>query len=84
MMGDRLALAIEASLVGEKPLLQRVMNAGQRLSAPVSLDAIAQRTATAVSALPLSVRRLQTPEPLPITLSHGLEKLTQCTRQNSL
>ncbi|MGD1896527.1 MAG: nicotinate phosphoribosyltransferase [Phormidesmis sp.] len=82
VVSDRLALTIEGSLPGEVPLLQRVMHNGEPLVATESLDAIAQRTAASVKALPASVRRLQAPEPLTIEISHGLEQLTQHTRQN--
>ena len=80
---DRLGLALESTLLHEEPLLQRVMHDGVRLSPPESLDDIAQRTAAAVSALPLSVRRLQDPQPLPVNISDGLEALTARTCQTS-
>ncbi|MEM9087276.1 MAG: nicotinate phosphoribosyltransferase, partial [Cyanobacteria bacterium P01_F01_bin.53] len=46
IVGDRLALTLEGSMPGEKPLLQRVMSNGQRLAPSESLDAIAQRATT--------------------------------------
>jgi len=82
IVGDRLALSIEASHPDEKPLLQRVMSQGQRLSESPSLAAIAQRTAAAVSTLPSAVRRIHNPQRFPITLSHGLTDLIQITRQH--
>ncbi|MEL6938832.1 MAG: nicotinate phosphoribosyltransferase [Cyanobacteria bacterium J06598_1] len=81
VVGDRLALSIEGSLPGETPLLQRVMHNGKQLVASESLDAIAQRTAASVAALPPTVRQLQAATPLTVTISHGLEQLTQHTRQ---
>ena len=83
--GDRLALGIEAANVDEIPLLQRVMKAGVRLT-PVeppseNLAKIARRTAQTVSQLPESVVQLQSPTPLPVEISHGLESLTQSTRK---
>lgn len=79
--GDRLALTIEGAIADEEPLLQRVMHGGERLNAPESLDAIAQRTANSVKALPPEVCRLQNPQPLTAKISHGLDKLTQHTRK---
>lgn len=83
VVSDRLALQIEGSLPAEQPLLQRVMADGARLSPPESLDHIAQRTAAAVSALPLSVRQLQNSQPLSVSISHGLAQLTESTRQQA-
>ncbi len=80
VVGDRLALTIEGALPAEEPLLQRVMHQGARMIPPESLSQIAERTAAAVAALPLSVRRLQDPQPLPVEISHGLEQLTEHTR----
>lgn len=82
VISDRLALSIESSVAQEVPLLQRVMTDGKRLLAPEALDAIAKRTLESVSALPPSVRRLQDPETLEVMLSHGLEQLTEHTRQS--
>ncbi|MEO0708926.1 MAG: nicotinate phosphoribosyltransferase, partial [Cyanobacteria bacterium J06649_5] len=76
-VGDRLGLAIEGSLTDETPLLQRVMHQGVRLAAPESLDAIAQRTANAVQALPIAVRQLQDPQRCPIEISQGVGTLTE-------
>ena len=90
IVGDRLALAIESSVaspeespeIKEVPLLQRVMTNGERLLAPEDLSVIAQRTAESVTALPPSVCGLQKPDPIQVTLSHGLEQLTERTRQS--
>ncbi|WP_370623416.1 nicotinate phosphoribosyltransferase [cf. Phormidesmis sp. LEGE 11477] len=84
IIGDRLALAIESTQQGEVPLLKRVMHDGMRISESESLDNIAARTAETMQALPESVRRLQTPEPLTIELSSGLESLIQSTQKRSL
>lgn len=82
VVSDRLALNIEGSTADEEPLLRRVMAGGQRLAHPRSLDDIAQKTTAAVSALPLATRRLDDPESLPVTISHGLERLTNDTRRS--
>ena len=85
MVGDRLALHIEAASADEIPLLQRVMKAGVRL-APAeppaeSLPTIARRTAQTVSELPDSAKSLHSPVPLSVELSHGLEQLAENTRK---
>lgn len=85
IVSDRLALHIEAASPDEIPILQRVMKAGIRLSPPEppseSLEKIARRTAQTVSQLPPSVVTLQSPTPLAVTLSHGLETLIQSTQR---
>ena len=84
---DRLALHIEAASPDEIPLLQHVMKAGIRLSPTEppseSLEKIAHHTAQTVRQLPPSVTTLQSPTPLSVTLSHGLETLTQSTQKQS-
>lgn len=81
IVGDRLALNIEASYENEQPLLQRVMHNGRRLAEAPSLEDIAKRATKAVAALPESVRRLQKAEPLPVEISHGLDNLLESTRR---
>ncbi|MEL6469725.1 MAG: nicotinate phosphoribosyltransferase [Cyanobacteria bacterium J06623_4] len=85
IVSDRLSLTIEGALPEEVPLLQRVMHNGERLTSPESLDTIAQRTADTVSTLPDSICQLKPPEStansLTITLSHGLEQLTEHTQR---
>ena len=83
IVGDRLALSLESTQQSEIPLLKRVMRDGSLIAEPESLEAIAQRTAETVQALPDSVRRLQNPETLPVKLSHGLENLINDTQQQS-
>jgi nicotinate phosphoribosyltransferase len=78
---DRLALMSEAPAPGELPLLQLVMRQGQRLNPLESLDQIAARTASQVTALPQAVRAVTTPKSLPVNLSTGLRQLTAMTRQ---
>ena len=81
IVADRLALHIEAASGEEMPLLQRVMKAGMRLAPPKTLADIAERTAESVRQLPSSVVSLQSPEPLSVEISHGLERLTESTRR---
>ena len=64
-----------------EPLLQPVMQKGQRLQLPESLEAIAQRTAQSVASLPDSVRRLDHPLPPRIEISANLLDLTFKTQQ---
>jgi len=86
---DRLGLQTEAPRSGEIPLLQPVMQAGQRLPSAVdscspalSLAAIAQRTRAQVQQLPASLRQVTNPGPSPVTLSADLEALTAATRRH--
>ena len=81
IVGDRLALSIEASQAEERPLLERVMHNGLRLTRSPELDEIAQRTTEAVSMLPKSVCKLHSPTPLSVEISHGLNELLASTRQ---
>ncbi len=64
-----------------EPLLQPVMQKGQRLQLPESLEAIAQRTARSVASLPDSVRRLDQPLPPRVEISANLLDLTFKTQQ---
>jgi len=83
IVGDRLALSIESAQQNEVPLLQRVMHDGIQIAEPDSLDAIAQRTTKTVQSLPASIRCLESPDPLPLELSQGLENLTQSTQKSA-
>ncbi len=83
IVSDRLALSLESTQQSEVPLLKRVMRDGIQIVEPESLDAIAQRTAETVQALPDSVRRLQNPNPLPIEISPALASLKKTTQKSS-
>ncbi len=92
VIGDRLGLLSEvadptapwtAGQPGEQPLLQLVMQQGQRLQPPESLATIAQRTRQSVTHLPTAVRDLQSPVPLTVTPSLALQTLVAETRQSS-
>jgi nicotinate phosphoribosyltransferase len=78
--GDRLALANEAPTASETPLLQKVMQAGKRLWEAESLEAIAQRTRTAVQSLPAALRQVENPASLDLIVSEALQQLTEQTR----
>jgi nicotinate phosphoribosyltransferase len=77
---DTLALASETTHSGD-PLLQSVMQAGERLHKPETLEAIAQRTRQSVQSLPKSVRQIHQPTLIEPTISKSLEELTHKTEQ---
>ncbi|MGF1460928.1 MAG: nicotinate phosphoribosyltransferase [Leptolyngbyaceae cyanobacterium] len=78
---DWLGLASESHNHGAQPLLQPVMQAGQRVSEPESLATIAERTAHSVAALPESSRRVRDPSAYDVEITPELLALTQTTRQ---
>jgi len=85
VQGDRLVLADEPDL--EKwgtPLLQLVMQAGQRCFPPESLATIAARTAQSVASLPDETRQIRQPTALTVTISAALQDLYDRTRRRSL
>lgn len=65
-----------------QPLLQLVMQQGQRLQSDESLTAIAERTAASVASLPAAVRQVRHPQSLPLEFSAGLQDLTRRTQQS--
>ncbi len=68
-VSDRLGLVTETPEPDEIPLLQPVMQAGERLTTPEPLHAIGDRTTANVAQLPGSIRQLEHPiaPDLPIT-----------------
>jgi nicotinate phosphoribosyltransferase len=81
LIKDRLALASEAPLENEQPLLQLVMKQGQRVQPSESLKDIQKRTAASVATLSTSARQLDDPTWLPVEISDALQQLTQATQQ---
>lgn len=79
---DCLGLHQDSEQEGQ-PLLQRVMKAGQRLTQPESLEAIAQRTLASVQSLPAANRQIDQPSPIDVQLSTDLQTLTADTRRHS-
>jgi nicotinate phosphoribosyltransferase len=79
---DRLGLVTETADGEEQPLLQPVMQAGQRLHPPESLAAIATRTAQSVASLPLQTRQLDQPIPVSLVLSEVLTETMQAIRHH--
>ncbi|MGB3516052.1 MAG: nicotinate phosphoribosyltransferase [Elainellaceae cyanobacterium] len=80
---DRLALMEEEAQPGEVPLLQLVMDKGDRCLEAEPLEAIATRTAAAVQALPASLRDLDHPVMTSPILSTALQTLTQDTQDRA-
>lgn len=78
---DRLGLVSESSFENQQPLLQLVMQQGERLQSQETLEAIQKRTAGSVASLPSSTRQLQEPTPLSVEISDALQQLTQATQQ---
>ncbi|NEP02926.1 MAG: nicotinate phosphoribosyltransferase [Symploca sp. SIO2E9] len=81
ILKDRLGLVSESSLENEQPLLQLVMQQGQRLQSPETIEDIQKRTASSVASLPSSTRQLHEPLPLSVEISDALQQLTQATQQ---
>jgi nicotinate phosphoribosyltransferase len=84
LIQDRLALASEAPLDNEQPLLQLVMKQGQRVQPPEPLTEISQRTAASVATLSTSIGQLNDPTPLAVQISDHLLQLTQATQHRQI
>ncbi|MEM8807616.1 MAG: nicotinate phosphoribosyltransferase [Cyanobacteria bacterium P01_G01_bin.38] len=82
-LGDRLGLADESAQPSEVPLLQPVMQKGQRLSHPDPLQQIAERSAASVAALPTAVRQVTQPVSFDVALSAELQQLTAATQRSA-
>jgi nicotinate phosphoribosyltransferase len=74
---DRLGLISEPPSEGEKPLLERVMEQGERRYPHETVEQIRDRTAAAVTTLPPQTRRLENPIPLTVNISSQLQQLTE-------
>ena len=84
LIQDRLALASEAPLENEQPLLQLVMKQGERVQPPEPLTEISQRTAASVATLSTSIRQLDDQTPLAVQISDHLQQLTQATQHRQI
>jgi len=82
--GDRLGLATEAAVAGERSLLDCVMMNGKRTAAAESLAVIAQRTAASVAALPAGARSLNCDSPPSPIVSDALQALQQSLNPASI
>lgn len=78
---DRLALATETPMEGEKPLLELVVKGGERVVPADTLEEIATRTSTSVAALPLETRRLDNPLSIDVAVSPQLQTLREQTQK---
>ncbi len=89
-VGDRLGLMVEQrsaepspdALTGEQPLMQLVMQQGQRLHPTETLETIAQRTARSVASLPTTVRQIDEPVSFPVEPSTALLDLIAQTQRH--
>ena len=84
VQADRLGLKTEPSKPNEVPLLQMVMQAGQRTQPPLSLDIIQTRTAQSVASLPANSRQRHNTSTIVAQLSDDLQTLTDNTRRTTL
>lgn len=71
---DRLGLVTESSQT-EQPLLQLIMQQGERVQPPETLAAIAERACASVASLPTATRRLEQPIPVSVEASECLKAL---------
>lgn len=65
-------------------LMKLVMEGGQRVHPPETLETIALRTAQSVASLPLEIRHFPEGITFNVTLSPSLEELTKTTLKNSV
>ncbi len=80
--GDRLGLIAEDPQTDEVPLLQKVLQQGNRICLPESLEEINSRTAASVMALPDTARQLENPSSPPVEISQKLQGLTEKAKHN--
>lgn len=66
---DRLALATESPQNNEEPILQLIMQQGERLYSPRNLDSIQKRTRNSVLSLPQATRRIENPTSVKVEIS---------------
>ena len=76
---DRLGLVTESPIL-DCALLQLVVKQGQRVQPQETIAAIRERTAKSLASLPVEVRCLDNPKPLPVEISAALQELTQQTQ----
>jgi nicotinate phosphoribosyltransferase len=80
---DRIGLITDTAEPNETPLLQKVMENGQRLSPIETLEAIAKRTRSSVLALPAQMRKLRGATIVVPEIAPSLEALTTGTKHIS-
>ncbi|MFN8232404.1 MAG: hypothetical protein U0V56_02625 [Actinomycetota bacterium] len=82
---DVLALREEAGPGdGFEPLLRSVIRGGERIEASPSLEAMRERFAADLAALPTKARRLRHAEPVEVRPSAALVALTASAREDAL
>jgi nicotinate phosphoribosyltransferase len=59
------------------PLLEPALRSGRRIAPPEDLGSARDRARGSLASIPLPHRRLDDPEPYPVTLSPGLERLAR-------
>jgi nicotinate phosphoribosyltransferase len=69
---------------GFEPLLRPAMRGGELVEPPASLDAMRERFASDLSALPTKARRLRHAEPVDVRRSSALVALTMSAREDAL
>ena len=74
---DRLGLANETPVKGEKSLLKLVMKQGKPVEKPETLTTIQKRTLASVDMLPAKTRQLTEPISIPVEISNQLQELQQ-------
>ena len=84
IQGDRLSLLTESAQPHSEPLLELVMQNGQRIKSPEPLATIAQRTARSVASLPAKTRQIDKPASVSVELSTELLALIEHTQQRRM
>ena len=81
-LSDRIGLMDDKIQAGEVTLLKKVMENGQQLKVPESLETIAKRTRSAVLALPNKMRKVRNPTIVIAEISSSLDALVGETRRS--
>ena len=81
---DRLGLKDEITQDNEQGLLQLVMQGGQRLQSPETINTIRLRTTNSVASLPAATRQISNPKSISINISNALESLRQSVAKQIL
>ena len=81
-LSDRIGLMDDKIQAGEVTLLKKVMENGQQLKVPESLETIARRTRSSVLSLPNEMRRVRNPTIVVAEISPRLDALVEETRRS--
>jgi nicotinate phosphoribosyltransferase len=74
--GDVLTVSDESGPADARPLLHKVMDGGRRTGPRAALKELRQQCGALVAGLPPAVRRLESPDVYPVTISRRLVELT--------